>query len=32
MSSAWGMHASDVDLTLGDLVRIVRRQAAAFKM
>jgi hypothetical protein len=30
MSSAWGLHASDVDLALGDLVRLVRRQAAAY--
>jgi hypothetical protein len=30
LSSAWGLHASDVDLTLGDLVRLVQRQAEAF--
>jgi hypothetical protein len=28
---AWGLHLIDVDLTMGDLVRIVKKQAAAYK-
>jgi len=27
----WGLHANDVDLTIGDLVRLVARQSAAYR-
>ena len=30
-SRIWGLHGYDVDLTLGDLVRLVGRQAAAYR-
>lgn len=30
LGPAWGLHASDVDLTLGDLVRLVKQQSHAY--
>jgi hypothetical protein len=29
---AWGLHLNDANVAMGDLVDIVRRQAAAWKM
>jgi hypothetical protein len=31
VSPAWGLHVADVNLALGDLVDLVRRQAAAYR-